>query len=86
MDRHSSTIKRHRQSLARRLKNRNDRSLVRTYVQRVETAADKETAEGALQTAIKVIDTYSHPRVVHPNKAARLKSRLTQLVNTRFPA
>ncbi len=84
MDRHSSTIKRHRQSLKRRAHNRALRSRVNTHIKSVEEATTKEAAEAGLKSALKYIDKSAHKRVTHPNRATRLKSRLTRLVATRF--
>lgn len=84
MDRHKSTIKRHRQSLKRNERNRAARSKAKTYVRKVEEATTKETAGAALQDAIRVLDKTGGSRVIHRNKAARLKSRLTRLVTSRF--
>lgn len=84
MDRHPSTIKRHRQSLKRRERNRAARSRVKTYIKIVEEAATQEVADKALKDAIKVLDTSAGAKITHPNKVARIKSRLTRLVTTRF--
>ena len=84
MDRHKSTIKRHRQSLKRNERNRAARSKVKTSVRKVEEATTKETAETALRDAIRVLDKNAGARVIHRNKAARMKSRLSRLVASRF--
>ena len=84
MDRHPSAIKRHRQSRKRNEQNRATRSRMRTHIKNVEVAEAKEVAEGALKTAIKALDTSATARIIHPNKAARLKSRLSRMVATRF--
>ena len=83
MDRHKSTIKRHRQSLKRNERNRSARSKVKTYVRKVEEATTKETAETALRDAIRALDK-TGARVIHRNRAARMKSRLSRLVAGRF--
>lgn len=84
MDRHPSTIKRHRQSLRRREVNRAARSRVRTSIKNVEKADSKETAATALYDAIKVLDKATGSNYFHRNKVARIKSRLSRLVTTRF--
>ena len=48
MDRHPSAIKRHRQSLKRREKNRSVRSTVKTYIKKVETENGKDRYEETL--------------------------------------
>ncbi len=84
MDRHNSTIKRHRQSLKRYERNRAAKSRMKTYIRKVEEATTRESAETALRDAISSIDKTAGSRVIHPNKAARVKSRLTRLVASRF--
>ncbi|UCH63390.1 MAG: 30S ribosomal protein S20 [Fidelibacterota bacterium] len=84
MDRHKSTIKRHRQSLKRNERNRVVKSRMKTYIRKVEEATSKETAETALLEAISALDKTAGSRIIHRNKAARIKSRLTHLVASRF--
>lgn len=84
MDRHQSTIKRHRQSLKRYERNRAVKSRMKTYIRKVEEATTKESAETALRDAISSIDKNAGSRIIHPNKAARVKSRLSRLVASRF--
>ena len=84
MDRHPSTIKRHRQSLKRREINRAVRSKIRTTIKSVETAETRDEATVALAEVVKVLDKATGPRILHLNKAARLKSRLNQMVASKF--
>ncbi|MFC1480686.1 30S ribosomal protein S20 [Candidatus Neomarinimicrobiota bacterium] len=84
MDRHASTIKRHRQSLVRNERNKASRSDLKTKIKAVEAADNKEIADVALKVAVKTLDQQSGPRVIHRNKAARIKSRLTRMVAARF--
>lgn len=73
----------------RRLKNRNDRSALRTSVKKVRTTAAAastgavkiEDAKAVLQLAIKKLDQSAAKHLIHPNKASRDKSRLTKLIN-----
>ncbi|MFB0515903.1 MAG: 30S ribosomal protein S20 [Candidatus Neomarinimicrobiota bacterium] len=84
MEQHSSTIKRHRQSLKRNARNRSARSKVKTYIKKVEEATTKDAAETALRQAIKELDKSAKARIMHRNRAARLKSSLTRKVASRF--
>ena len=74
-----SQIKRSRQNERRRLRNRAVRSEINTRTRSAEAAAQHgnadETAEAARQ-AIKRIDKAATKGVLHPNTAARKKSRL----------
>lgn len=73
----------------RRVKNRNERSALRTSVKKVRVtaaaastgSAKVEDAKSLLQLAIKRIDQSAAKHLIHANKAARDKSRLTKLIN-----
>ncbi len=84
MDRHASTIKRRRQSVVRNERNKGIRSDIKTKIKAVEAAENKESADSALKIAVKALDKHSGPRIVHRNRAARIKSRLVRLVESRF--
>ena len=71
--------KRARQAETRRRHNASQRSMVRTYIKRVNAAIEagnKEAAGTALTAAIPVIDGMVSKGIMHKNKAARHKSRL----------
>jgi small subunit ribosomal protein S20 len=68
----------------RRLRNRPQRSALRTMVKKLRAMADAGDVEGAktaLQTAIKRLDQAADKHLIHKNNASRQKSRLTLLVN-----
>ena len=78
-----SAKKRHRQSLERRAKNRSIKSAVKTQVRKVRqavAAGDVTTAETELRLAARKLDKAGAKRVIHPNAAARTKSRLAHLI------
>ena len=64
------------------VRNRALRSRMRTALRKVRQAADKTSAETALQTAISIIDRTTNKGIIHKNAAARYKSRLSRLVQT----
>ncbi|MAZ45825.1 MAG: 30S ribosomal protein S20 [Gammaproteobacteria bacterium] len=71
--------KRARQSEKRRGHNASQRSMIRTYIKRVNAAIeakDSKAATEALSTAIPIIDRMADKGILHKNKAARHKSRL----------
>lgn len=73
--------KRARQAEKHRQHNASIRSTVRTYIKRVVKAiatGDKTQAEAAYKAAVPVIDRTARKGLIHPNKAARHKSRLSQ--------
>lgn len=56
--------------------NRRKRSTLRTAIKRVRAAETADEARTAFQKATVLIDRAAGKRLMHPNKAARLKSRL----------
>ncbi len=72
--------KRVRQSEKRRQHNASLRSMARTYIKRVQAEiakGDQASARQAYEAAVPVIDSVSNKGVMHKNKAARHKSRLS---------
>ena len=81
---HKSAIKRHTQSLKRRVVNRSHQSRLRTEIKKLRaTAAGKDSAaaRGLLPATLALIDRSIQKGVLHENTAARYKSRLTRMVN-----
>jgi len=75
-----SAKKRARQAEKRRRHNAGLRSMVRTYIKKVILAIEsgnKETAQKAYLEAVPVIDRMVTKGIIHKNKAARHKSRLS---------
>jgi len=75
--------KRARQGEARRRHNASFRSMVRTYIKKVDVAiegGDHAAATEAYNTAVPVIDSLADKGIIHKNKAARHKSRLNAAV------
>jgi len=72
--------KRARQAASQRLHNMAQRSAYRTAVKKVRKAiemGDKAAAQAVLKENMAVIDSLADKRIVHKNKAARHKSRLS---------
>jgi small subunit ribosomal protein S20 len=78
---HKSAEKRNRQSLKKKVVNKQRKSELKTAVKLVRTAKDKETAERELKKAIASLDRMASKKIIHKNKAANQKSKLTRLVN-----
>lgn len=75
--------KRVRQAERHRERNAAMRSMYRTFIKKVETAitaGNADEARAALGRAIPVIDKMVTKGIMHKNKAARHKSRLTARV------
>ncbi len=72
--------KRARQNDKARKHNASLRSMVRTYLKKVVAAieaGDVEAAKAAYAEAIPVVDRIADKGIIHKNKAARHKSRLS---------
>ncbi len=73
-----------RQEQKRRLHNRSIKSLVKTQITKARQAiATDENAEAAVRVAVSELDRAAKKGVIHRNNAARRKSRLMKLLNTR---
>jgi len=72
--------KRLEQDERRRIANKSKRSAMRTAIRRVLAAPDATTAKAALPLAMKNIDKAAKDNIIHPNNAARKKSRLARHV------
>ena len=75
--------KRARQNEKRRQHNASLRSMVRTYLKKVDAAiasGDKAVAQEAYTASVPVIDRMADKGIIHKNKAARHKSRLNAKV------
>lgn len=77
-----SAAKRNRQSTARRIKNRAVRSVLKTLAKKTRAAAAEKSPEVKTQfsTLTKAFDQAAAKGVIHKNKAARLKSRLSSAI------
>ncbi|MEW6569230.1 MAG: 30S ribosomal protein S20 [Chloroflexota bacterium] len=74
-----SAKKRIHQNLKRRLRNRHARTRARSAVRRGRRAiegGDASAAQAAVRKAVSELDRAASKGVIHPNNAARRKSRL----------
>jgi small subunit ribosomal protein S20 len=78
-----SALKRWRQSIARRDRNRSIKSRTRTALGKALAAIqdDASTAEEAVRSAVSALDRAAQDGVIHANAAARGKSRLLKRYN-----
>jgi len=72
-----SAEKRMRTSALRNERNRAFRSKLRTALKKVRSATTPDDGSVALREATSLLDRAARKRIIHPNKAARAKSRLT---------
>src|SRR5215210_1400402 len=75
-----SAKKRMRQAKTHAALNRTQRTQLRSAVKKVRGAAAAPDAEAAYEQAVKLIDRAGRKRLIHPNAAARQKSRLAKLI------
>jgi len=78
-----SAKKRARQSLVNRERNVAQRSMYRTLIRNVVKAVqgkDKAKAQAAFLAMVPVLDRYASKGLIHKNKAARHKSRLSEQI------
>ncbi|HEX7243739.1 MAG TPA: 30S ribosomal protein S20 [Longimicrobiaceae bacterium] len=75
-----SAEKRMRTSAVRAERNKARRTRLRNAIRKVRQADSAEAAGTALKDAISLLDRAAAKRLIHPNKAARDKSRLTALL------
>jgi len=79
----AQALKRARQSEQQRMHNASLRSTLRTAIKKVRKAieaGDKTAAEAVLRQSTAVIDRIADKKIIHKNKAARHKSRLTHAI------
>ena len=72
-----------------RVRNRAIKSAVKTYIDKAEeliSGKEPEPAKEAVQKASIALDKAARKGVIHPNNAARHKSRLMKKFNVAFPS
>jgi small subunit ribosomal protein S20 len=82
MANHKSAIKRIRANERKRLYNRYFARTMRNAIKKFRSLTDKQEAADNLPKIVSMIDKMSKRRVIHRNKAANLKSKLTRKVNS----
>jgi small subunit ribosomal protein S20 len=79
--RHKSAQKRARQTIKRTERNKKTKSLIKGSVKSVLSKKDKNSAEPELKKTVAIIDKAATKGVIHKNKAARTKSKISKHVN-----
>lgn len=69
-----------RQARSRTIRNKDQRSTLRTALKRVRAAATADAAAAAYTLAARFLDRAARKGLIHKNNAARHKSRLAALV------
>lgn len=81
MANHKSSQKRIRQDEARKTKNKYAARSTRNALKDMRSVTDKAAASEMLPKVTAMLDKLAKKRIIHPNKAANLKSEITKQVN-----
>ena len=82
MAHHKSALKRIRSNEAKRLRNRYQAKTTRTFIKRLKNTQDKAEAQELLKTVTSMLDKLAKKNIIHKNKAANNKSKLSRHVAT----
>ncbi|MCG8318891.1 MAG: 30S ribosomal protein S20 [Cytophagales bacterium] len=82
MANHKSALKRIRSNNAKRLRNRYQHKTTRTYIKKLRETTDKAEAVELLKKVSSMLDKLAKRNIIHKNKAANNKSKLTSYVNS----
>lgn len=82
MANHKSAIKRIRANATKRLRNRYQARTTRNAIKRLRTSSSKSEASELLKKVTSMLDRLAKKNVIHKNKAANNKSKLTKFVNS----
>jgi small subunit ribosomal protein S20 len=80
MAHHSATKKAIRKSAKRRLENRYYGKTTRNAIRKLRAVEDKGEANKNLPEVISMIDKLAKKNIIHKNKAANLKSKLSKQI------
>jgi small subunit ribosomal protein S20 len=81
MAHHKSAKKRIKQDEAKKLQNKYYAKTMRNAVKKLRLETNKEALSAALPKVVSMIDKLAKKNVIHPNKAANLKSSLSVHLN-----
>jgi small subunit ribosomal protein S20 len=81
MANHKSSLKRIRANEKKRLRNRYYAKTMRNAIKSFRDLEDKTVATEKLPSLVSLIDKLAKKSIIHKNKAANLKSKLTKKVN-----
>jgi small subunit ribosomal protein S20 len=80
MANHKSALKRIRSNEAKRVLNKYQHKTTRNAVRDLRAVEDKTEAQGKLGKVISMLDKLAKRNIIHKNKVANLKSKLTKHV------
>jgi small subunit ribosomal protein S20 len=82
MANHKSALKRIRANEKKRLYNRYYARTMRNAIKKFRLMTDKQEAAAGLPEMVSMLDKMAKRSIIHKNKAANLKSKLTRKVNS----
>ena len=82
MANHKSALKRIRSNKNKTTRNKYQHKSARTAIEKLRETTDKKEASSLLIYATSMIDKLVNKNIIHKNKAANLKSKLTKRVNS----
>ena len=77
-----STLKRVRQSRKANDYNNHYKSMMKTSIKKALDSSSKKDAESLKNEAFKIIDKVASKGIIHKNKAANQKSRISKHINS----
>jgi small subunit ribosomal protein S20 len=80
MANHKSAKKRIRNSATKRLRNRYQAKSTRTVIKNIRNSKDRKEADELLTKVYSMLDKLAKRNIIHKNKAANQKSKLTKFV------
>jgi len=80
MANHKSSLKRIRQTAVKTLRNKYQHKTTRNAIKELKNSTDKKEAATLLPKVSSMLDKLAKQKVIHSNKAANLKSKLTKHV------
>lgn len=78
MPRTKSAKKQMRQARSHTARNKSQRSALRSAIKKVRSVGGTKEGPAAYLEAVKLLDRAGRKRLIHPNTAARQKSRLSK--------
>ncbi len=80
MANHKSALKRVRSNETKRLRNKFQHKTTRNAIKTLRTTEKKKDAEAQLPLVVAMVDKLAKNNIIHKNKAANIKSKLTKFV------
>ena len=82
MANHNSALKRIRSNEVKRERNKYQHKTTRTWIKRLKASENKEDASSLLKETQSKLDRLVKKNIIHKNKAANLKSKLSKFVDS----